>query len=61
MENALKLIEDKRVMKFDEDEHKKTLEGPCPTFRFMPTKVQFMKMIIKAAFNPTVAEEVSIR
>ena len=23
--------------------------GPCPTFMFMPSKVQVMKMIIKAA------------
>ena len=25
--------------------------GPCPIFKFMPTKVQLMKMIIKAAFK----------
>lgn len=25
--------------------------GPCPVFVFMPTKVQLMKMIVKAAYT----------
>lgn len=25
--------------------------GPCPTYLFMPTKVQLMKMILKAAYS----------
>lgn len=52
VDQALQVIEDKHVLRSDDVELQKGYTGPCPTFRFMPTKVQFIKMIVKAAFNP---------